>query len=190
MKQINFLMKQTSLRKIKILHKRNRERESPLHLPHEGECTVLVLGRVGLVGLVRGLNLRQVGPVWLVREPKLSTPPYGGGGEGLKISIIFLLFSSHKRHKSSHKRERANNPAFLSTNILIASADTIRAPANRIRKPADTIRKLTKRYRRILGKIRPKMKEKLWKTALPTTSSTILSNLSHQKSGQKLMQKG
>jgi len=80
---------------------------------------------------------------------------------GLKISIIFLLFSSYESHKSAHKRERANNPAFLSTNILIASADTIRAPANRIRKPADTIRKPMKRYGRILGKIRPKMKEKL-----------------------------
>jgi hypothetical protein len=72
---------------------------------------------------------------------------------GLKISIIFLLFSSHENHKSAHKREGANHSTFLNANILIASADTIRAPANRIRKPADTIRKPTERYGRILGKI-------------------------------------
>ena len=72
---------------------------------------------------------------------------------GLKISIIFLLFSSHESHKTFHKIERVSNSTFLNANILIASADTIRAPANRIRKPADRIRKPTKRYGRILGKI-------------------------------------
>ena len=37
--------------------------------------SVLGLGRVRLV--------RQVGQVRFVREPKLSTPPYGGDGGGL-----------------------------------------------------------------------------------------------------------
>ena len=37
------------------------------------DFSYLVLGRVGLVGLVR--------------EPKLSTPPYGGGGGGSLLEI-------------------------------------------------------------------------------------------------------
>ncbi len=51
------------------------------------DFSYLVLGRVGPVGPVRGLNLQQVGQVGLVREPKLSTPPYGGGGGGSPLEI-------------------------------------------------------------------------------------------------------
>ncbi len=107
------------------------------------DFSALVLRLVGLVGPVRGLNLRQVGLVGLVREPKLSTPPYGGGGGGLKISTIFLLFLFHEDHKSSHERERAPHPAFLSADTIRLSADFLIASADRIRKPADTIRKVT-----------------------------------------------
>ena len=102
-----------------------------------------MLRQVGLVRPVRYSVPRPVGPVGPVREPKLSTPPYGGGGGGLKISIILLLFPFHEGHKIEHEKERANNPAFLSVGFLIASTNTIRMSANRIRKPADRIRKLT-----------------------------------------------
>ena len=119
----------------------------------------LVLRRVGLVRPVRYSVLRPVGQVGQVREPKLSTPPYGGGGGGLKISTIFLLFLFHEDHKSSHERERAPHPAFLSVSFLIASTDTIRMSADRIRKPADTIRKLT-------GGIRLQTSRKMRKSAV------------------------
>ena len=103
----------------------------------------MVLRRVGLVRPVRYSVLRPVGPVGLVREPKLSTPPYGGGGGGLKISIEFSLSPSHESHKILHERERATHPAFLRADTIRLSADFLIASADRIRKPADTIRKLT-----------------------------------------------
>ena len=118
----------------------------------------LVLRRVGLVRPVRYSVLRPVGPVGPVREPKLSTPPYGGGGGGLKISTIFLLFPFHEGHKIEHERERSPHPILLSIGFLIASTDTIRMSADRIRKPADTIRKLT-------GGIRPKTSRKMKKSS-------------------------
>ena len=55
------------------------------------DFSYLVLGRVGLVGLVRGLNLRLVGQVGLVREPKLSTPTYRGAGRSSLIRDSSLL---------------------------------------------------------------------------------------------------
>ena len=105
------------------------------------------------------LVLRQVRPVGPVREPKLSTPPHGGDGGGLKISTIFLLFPFHEGHKIEHERERAPHPILLSVGFLIASTDTIRMSADRIRKPADTIRKLT-------GRIRPQTSRKMKKSAV------------------------
>ena len=116
----------------------------------------MVLRPVGLVRPVRYSVLRPVGQVGQVREPKLSTPPYGGGGGGLKISIILLLFPFHEDHKIEHEKERAPHPILLSIGFLIASTDTIRMSADRIRKPADTIRKLT-------GGIRPRTSRKMKK---------------------------
>ena len=104
------------------------------------------------------LVLRRVGPVRPVREPKLSTPPYGGGGGGLKISTKFSLFSFHKGHKILHERERAPHPAFLRADTIRLSADFLIASADRIRKPADTIRKLT-------GGIRPRTSRKMKKSS-------------------------
>jgi len=102
---------------------------------------------------------RQVRPVGLVREPKLSTPPYGGDGGGFKISTIFLLFPFQEGHKSSHERERAPHPVFLSADTIRLSADFLITSADRIRKPADTIRKLT-------GGIRLQTSRKMKKSAV------------------------
>ena len=105
------------------------------------------------------LVLRQVGPVGPVREPSLSTPPYGGGGGGFKISTIFLLSPSHESHKILHERERATHPAFLFADTIRLSADSLIASADRIRKPTNTIRKLT-------GGIRPRTSRKMKKSAV------------------------
>ena len=100
--------------------------ESPLHLPHEGECSALVLGRVRLVRLVGEPKLRNQKSNKSSKNPAISgsraLPLYGGdGGGSLGFSGAFW-------------RE-----LFLSS-FLIASADAIRKPADTIRKPADTIR--------------------------------------------------
>ena len=71
---------------------------------------------------------------------------------GLKTSTKFLLFLSHKGHKSAHERERANSPTLLRADTIRLLADFLIASANRIRKPADTIRKPTNRIRRIFSK--------------------------------------
>lgn len=46
---------------MKILYKRNRERESSLSLPHEGEVQFFDLGLVGQVGLLG--RVRAIRPV-------------------------------------------------------------------------------------------------------------------------------
>ena len=84
---------------------------------------------------------------------------------GLKTSIDFLLFPSHKRLKIEHERERAKKATFLCADFLIASAGTIRLSADRIRKPADTIRKLTKRVKKLFTKNTRKERDFLIKSA-------------------------
>ena len=128
------------------------ERESPLHLPHEGECSVLVLGWGRPVGRI---GPSRTGPTSPTRPrahaDSCSFAPFVPF-RGLKTSIEFPLFPSHEAHKAAHERERANNSAFLRADTIRLSADSLIASADSIRKPADTIRKMTKRIRKIFIK--------------------------------------
>ena len=134
---------------------------SPLHLPHEWECSATTCSRI-LQRFIGFLLPR----IWFSDWSDLSDgsenqswalPLIGSWRglsyswffapfvkiRGLKTSTIFLLFPFQEGHKIEHERERAPHPAFLSVGFLIASTDTIRMSADSIRKPADRIRKLT-----------------------------------------------
>ena len=131
---------------MKILYKRTKKEKAPSISLIRGECSALALGRVGQVGRVR--------PVRSVQEPILIRAPFAFfvSFRGLKTSIGFPLFSSHKRLKIEHERERANKLAFLLADTIRLSADFLIASADRIRKPADTIRKKTKRVKKLFTK--------------------------------------
>ena len=125
---------------------------SPLHLPHKGECSALVLGRVRPVGRI---GPSRTGPTSPTRQSpntdSCSFAPFVNI-RGLKTSIEFPLFPSHEAHKAAHERERANNFPLSRANTIRLLADSLIASADSIRKPADRIRKMTKRIRNIFIK--------------------------------------
>ena len=68
--------------------------ESPLHLPHEGECSALVLGRVRLVRLVGEPKLRNQKSNKSSKNSAISgsraLPLYGGDGGGSSPLLSLL----------------------------------------------------------------------------------------------------